>query len=186
MAAHAGGVVLLTLFAVVVQVFVRGPLSASHDAEAQRAAEMKQRLHAVADTRQKHARLHERLRESQELAESVRRRIPEQPQQSQFLHAITAAADKYGMNIKDFAVGNVAERVTHYEVGVSFSSAGDFEKICRFLDAIMTMQRVVTLENLTIRSETDSRVYPFDVTLQLPFAIKDPEVRDGQEDSDAG
>ncbi len=178
---HGAGLAVLLCLGMAYYFAVAPILRASRSEDTARETELLEQLENAARIREEHALFHERLTEAEELADSIRERIPDQAQESQFLGAITDAASKYGISIRNFAVGKISERDTHYEVAISFGSSGDYVGVCRFLDTLMAMPRVVTVEQLTIHANDDSEIYPFTLNLLLPFAIKSPEPSNADE-----
>lgn len=172
---HTFGAVVVVALLVVFYFAAYRPILAARAALDARIQSNQERLAAAAHTREQHDSLNDRLKESEELAEQVRRRIPQQPQTPQFLGSITEMAEGQGMAIRDFVVGDVFERETHHEVAVQFASAGDYPAVCRFLDQLMTMPRVVTVERLTVDGEHESGSHQIQLSLLLPFGIKSVE-----------
>lgn len=181
---HGAGLAVAAVLCLGYFLAVRQPLLSARAEIDRRIADSRRQLDKADLIRQQHAKLNDSLRESERLADLVRRSIPQQPQTPQFLGAITTMAEQQEMSIRDFAVGEVFERDTHHEVAVSFASTGDYASICRFIDQLAQMPRVVTFQRVSVESEVDEGVHQIQLSLLLPFGIK--TVQPGEEESADG
>lgn len=112
-----------------------------------------------------------RLAELKKNAETMRQRIPEYPQEADFLRQISQVADQEGVKIIKYDRGSLQRKPTHSEFDVRLSCEGDYRAVCGFLDRLAKLSRVATVQSITLTS-ANAEQYPFELSLLLYYAAQ--------------
>lgn len=112
-----------------------------------------------------------RLTELMNNAETMRQRIPEQPQEAEFLKQVSQVADEHGVKIIKYDRGSLQRKGTHCEFDVRLSCEGNYPAICAFLDRLARLSRVTTVQSLTLTS-SQADTYPFELSLLLYYGTQ--------------
>ncbi|MEO8493610.1 MAG: type 4a pilus biogenesis protein PilO [Planctomycetota bacterium] len=171
---HLGGLATLVLGACAYQFVISGLITHRQSADAVEIAILESMLESERGTEREVTRLEAELVQLEASAEAARQRIPETPQEAEFLAQISRAAAAKGLTIQDFTRGDVTVLPTHSQLQIRLTGEGDYTSICGFFEAMSTFSRVATVTNLNLSIPTDSEVYPLDLTLTLYFGARTP------------
>ncbi|MBC8356456.1 MAG: type 4a pilus biogenesis protein PilO [Planctomycetes bacterium] len=172
---HLGGLATLVLGAFVYQFIVSGVLTHQQSANATAIAELEVLLETERHTEREFASLQEELVRLEASAEAARQRIPESPQESDFLAQISEAAIEKGLSIQNFTRGEVTVLETHSQLQIRLQGAGDYASVCGFFEKMKTFSRVATVNHLNLQIPANSEIYPLDMTLTLYFGARAPQ-----------
>ena len=130
------------------------------------------RLAASAESlREEHRTLQEQQAASLARTSQLLDRIPDAPQESEFLAHIARLAREAPMSIGSFRPMATRTYDRYSEVEVELSVAGRWEGLCHFLAGLETLPRLCRVSRLSIGSESSSEgVYPADFTFVIYFA----------------
>lgn len=122
------------------------------------------------------------LAETEGLIAGIKRRIPESPQQADFLAQLAEAAEESEVEIVDFRPATAIEQDKHYELTIRVSAIGKYAAICRFLDRLETLPRLCVIMGMEIDAhDLAAEVYPLDLTLQVFYSAAHPTVAQAAE-----
>jgi len=113
----------------------------------------------------------------QNRADSIRARIPDRPNEGQFLEQTTTAAEKAGIQVKEYRRGKIMFDGNHSQLNVHISLLGPFENICKYIDRLERLPRISRISKMQIKATKSTKVYPVDLTLTLFFRTDTPDER---------
>ncbi|MEX0818122.1 MAG: type 4a pilus biogenesis protein PilO [Pirellulaceae bacterium] len=171
---HLGGLVPIILGACLYHFVITSLLTRQQSDHAAEIAHLETLLETARDTGREFARLQAELARLEASAEAARQRIPEMPQESEYLAQISQAANETGLAIQNFNRGAVTEFATHSQLQIRLTGQGDYASICGFLDEITTFSRVATVTQMNLQIPTESEIYPLDMTMTLYYGAKEP------------
>lgn len=122
-----------------------------------------------------HREYEQRVKERDELmrrAASIRERIPDSPEEAEFLRQVTEAADREGLTIRDYKVGMASATPTHSCLDVRLQCQGNYHSICGLLDHLARLPRIASVQRLRVLAPTDADDYPLEIGLWLYFGAR--------------
>lgn len=100
-------------------------------------------------------------------------KIPDLPQEAEFLGQLTQLSDQCGLALSDFRPGPHATRENYTEFDVQLTGRGRYESICRFLDSIDHLPRLCKLNDLRLAGADESgEECQVELRLIVPFALR--------------
>lgn len=172
---HLGGLVALVLAACAYQFVFFGWITHRQAADAAEIAGLELLLNTERDAGREFDRLQTELKRLEASAEAARQRIPETPEEAEFLARISEAAIENGLAIQNFTRGAVTVLETHSQLQIRLTAEGDYASICGFFERIANFSRVATVSNMSLIIPGDSEIYPLDMTLTLYFGARTPQ-----------
>ncbi len=169
---HGTGMLTIVVCGVVFYFVVYAPLESRREQDEERARHVQRLIEDADDVFAEHERMSAAVDKFADRAASVRRRIPDDPNETEFLKTVTQAAKDTGLEIRDYRRGRVEAKERHWQLEITVSGAGTYESICRFLDRIEAMPRITKVKTLAITSSAQSEVYPADITFVLYFGLQ--------------
>ncbi|MFN0195858.1 MAG: type 4a pilus biogenesis protein PilO [Planctomycetaceae bacterium] len=101
-------------------------------------------------------------------------RIPLEPQESDFLAALTELAGKSQLNVEFFSPGVTHSREKFQEMDVELQATGNYSSICQFLNGLNTMPRICNISKLEINSLAQiPGHYTVQISLRILFKFDD-------------
>lgn len=172
---HLGGLLTLVVGGAAYQLFISNLIAQRQTTNAEEIARLETLLENERDTGRELARIQAELGRLEASAEAARRRIPETPEEAEFLAQISAAANEKGLQIQDFTRGAVTVLPTHSQLQIRLTGEGDFSSICGFFDEMANFSRVATVSMMSLSVPANSEIYPLDMTLTLYFGARVPQ-----------
>lgn len=172
---HLGGLGALVLGACAYQLVISGLITRQQLDNAAEIETLEVLLETERDIDHEFARLHEELARLEVSAEAARQRIPETPQESEFLAQLSEAARDEGFAINNFTRGSATVLDTHSQLQIRLTGEGDYATICGFFEKMASFSRVATVSQMSLRIPADSEVYPLDMTMTLYFGARAPQ-----------
>ncbi len=172
---HLGGLVTLVLGACAYQFVVSGLITRQQSDNAAEIETLEMLLETEGDAGREFASLQAELARLETSAEAARQRIPELPQESEFLAQISEAARDKGLAINNFTRGAVTVLETHSQLQIRLTGEGDYASICGFFEKMASFSRVATVSQMSLTIPTDAEVYPLDMTMTLYFGARAPQ-----------
>lgn len=169
---HLGGLVTLVIGACAYQFVVSGLITHQQRENAAEIPRLESLLETDRDTERQFTQLQAELARLEVSAEAARQRIPEMPQESEFLAQISEAAREKGLSIDKFTRGSVAVLETHSQLQIRLTGEGNYASICGFFESMSKFSRVATVSQMNLQVPSDSEIYPLDMTLTLYFGAK--------------
>ena len=137
-----------------------------------RAGQLEELLEDADRVRAEHARLTRELAVARRQAADLARRVPDEPQEADFLAQVSRLADDAGLEIQDYRPGTVTAEPSYSVVRVDLVCRGDYTGICRFLNGLADLPRHSTVSRLQIQSEESRGKCSVTMSLQLYFGVK--------------
>lgn len=172
---HLGGLVTLVLGACAYQFIVSGLITRQQSDNEVEIVRLETLLETERDAGREFSLLQAELARLEASAEAARQRIPETPQESEFLAQISEAANEKGLSIKNFSRGDVTVLPTHSQLQIRLTGEGDYASICGFFEQMATFSRVATVSQMNLAIPQDSEIYPLDMTMTLYFGARAPQ-----------
>jgi Tfp pilus assembly protein PilO len=172
---HLGGLVTLVLAACAYQFVISGLITRQESDNAEEIESLEILLETERDTSVEFANLKAELARLETSAEAARQRIPETPQESEFLAQISEAARDKGLAINNFTRGAVTVLETHSQLQIRLTGEGDYASICGFFETMASFSRVATVSQMNLSVPADSDIYPLDMTMTLYFGARAPQ-----------
>ncbi len=154
---------------------------------------LQQQLRGSAKIRGQFATLTASRAEQRQTAEDVRRRVPDEPREAEFLEQISDAILPDEFVINDYTRGPVTKADGCRQLDIQLRCDGTYAGICRFLDRLDRMQRITRVVALDLGTQMTQQRYPLSITVRLYFgaqqaagkpgdrvaSVEHGEVRDG-------
>lgn len=172
---HLGGLATLVLGGCAYQFLVSGWITHRQSANAVEIASLETLLENERDARRDLSRLQTEMARLEASAEAARQRIPETPQEAEFLAQISQAANHEGLEILNFTRGAVTVLPTHSQLQIRLTGEGDYPSICGFFAEMASFSRVATVSNLNLLIPADSEIYVLEMTLTLYFGARESQ-----------
>jgi Tfp pilus assembly protein PilO len=145
------------------------PLAAAED---EAASQLQSTQLFLASTKKIHAE-HERLLHEFGVLDkqraSIMARIPDGPQEADFLAQITTTAHDCGLQMQEYRTGAVSSHPRFQELEVALNLSGDYPGLCKFLDRLHQLPRFCLLSDLNIDSEAGAEQLPIEMKLRIFF-----------------
>lgn len=116
---------------------------------------------------QEHRRVQQELGELENNTRAMRDRIPDQPQEAEYLSALSKVAQEVEFSIDNYERQASTAAPSHTEFDVRVEGNGSYVSFCRFLDRIHQLPRIAVVKRLTVNARDKSTDYPFDMVLTL-------------------
>ncbi|MGN6135999.1 MAG: type 4a pilus biogenesis protein PilO [Aureliella sp.] len=99
-------------------------------------------------------KLKQQLQETRQLLSDLEAKLPETPEESQFLHALSERAQATGVSLSDFRPGAVAQRSNCKDIDLKLRGTGSYASVCRWLDELRHLPRFARITHVTIAAPT--------------------------------
>jgi Tfp pilus assembly protein PilO len=96
-------------------------------------------------------------------------RIPDKPQESEFLANLATLAGETGLTIREYRPGVVTRKEKYDELEIELSAQANYESLCRFLSGMQSLSRLCQISQLEIKTDEDTG-YSIDMELHVFFA----------------
>lgn len=149
-----------------------------------RAAELDQLWVSVDQIRAEHDKLEAELAELEDRLDLLRRRVPAEPQETEFLEQINEVARASGFHISDFRRGNLVATSSISELELQVAGTGSFPAICRFFDGLKALPRAFSIRRVAITSNGGPEAYP--VTMAMTVYYGETTRRSNEEEGQHG
>lgn len=100
-----------------------------------------------------YSRLSRQLQEMERRLANIRRRVPRQPEESEFLDALNTSAKEVGFVVTNLTPGPRRPMGGYSQVELSIAGSATFESICRFVERIRGFPRLAKVVGLDIRAD---------------------------------
>lgn len=169
--AHATGLAVVLLGCAVFYFGLHRPLLVERTRLEVRQDRQRALLNRADAVGQQHAKLSAMLRSLQTRADSVRQRIPNEPQEAEFLKQLTEIAAEYRIAVHDFRRGSTQQRERYSQFTMQLKLEGSYEGICGLLDRMSRLPRITTIEKMEIRHADGAGHLPLELTLVLYYGM---------------
>lgn len=119
-----------------------------------------------------HSRFKDSLEMIQHRADALRERIPDRPSETEFLEQLNEAANREGLEIRDYRRGEEMVKDTYSQLDVHLTCAGSYRQICGFFHRLAGLPRISTVEKATITSDSTMETYLVNLTLRLYYGAQ--------------
>ncbi len=101
-------------------------------------------------------------------------RIPQEPQESDFLATLTELAAQSHLNVEFFSPGVTHTREKYQEMDIELQATGNYSSICQFLKGLNSIPRICNIGKLEINSLTQvPDRYTVQLSLRILFKFED-------------
>ena len=104
--------------------------------------------------------------------QSLHAKLPESPEESQFLSQLSECAMDTGMSLSDFRPGGITERPNSKDIDLRLRGTGSYASVCRWLDGLNKLPRIVRISHVAIAGPTmPGGDCLLDIQLSLVFGV---------------
>lgn len=169
---HCLGAVLTLGTAVAVFAIACAPAMEANERTWARILELKQSLLEAPAVAQQHAELSRRLQQMEQQLADIRRRVPQEAQEAEFLADLTSLAEDVGLVVTNLSPGAPQRKAGYSQMDISVSGIARYEGLCRFVDGIRKFPRLVQVVGLDVRHDPSGQgSYPVTVTTAIFFDL---------------
>ncbi|WP_197526475.1 type 4a pilus biogenesis protein PilO [Botrimarina colliarenosi] len=138
---------------------------------AHRADLVREKLAGGPALRRDHAEMQRELEGLLARVEEVNNRIPDDPNEGDFLSDLTRLAREGDVAIEDFRRGATSVSPTHSAVTVTVNLRGSYRGVCGLIDGVAKLPRLAELTQLTLRRGLDGTEYAVSMTYALYYGL---------------
>ncbi len=113
--------------------------------------------------------LRQEFNKTEERAEAIRRRIPSNGEEAELLGQLSKLAESHRLAIVDYRRGSVTRGEQFSRLEVELQCEGSFRSICHFVNAVSSLERLTTVDQLDISTVEDVQRYPADMKIALYY-----------------
>lgn len=168
-ALHGGGLATILATLGLAWWFVYRPLETARAEASARCQEIATLLGSADRLRAEQAVLERSGREAQRQEESLRARVPNEAHEAEFLRQISRLAKEVGVVLRDYRPGQARNEAKYSAMEVALTCAGPYEGLCRFLDGIGRLPRLVDVSRLEIDGSQSDSGYAASLKLVIYF-----------------
>ncbi len=173
---HGVGALVACAIALVAETAGFRPLDAEVAACARRTAELRAAIGDGEGLRAEHAQFRRELAAARVQSAKLIERIPDQPQEADFLAQLSELAENAGLKIRDYRPGVIRPYASYATMEVNLVCAGEYESLCTFLDGLSALPRHCTVIGLEIDSACEAACHSMELSLELYVAAaEEPE-----------
>ncbi|HUG89647.1 MAG TPA: type 4a pilus biogenesis protein PilO [Planctomycetaceae bacterium] len=179
---HAAGLAVAAALFAAVYIPAIGALHSQQAGIAAQTDAATQLLDSAEALRREHADLVARQAEVQTRTGQLLSRIPETPQESEFLAHIARLAHQSPLAVRNFRPVATTDYDHYSEIEVHLTAVASYEGLCRFLAGLESLPRLCTVKRFSIVSEPAAQVvvtpaasgalaatWPVEITLTIYF-----------------
>ncbi len=170
--AHGAALVLLLVAGCIYFTCAAGPLSNQRRRDAAEIGRLRQLQSSASRARATHADIRTALNDLEQRGEAVKQRIPKDANEHEFLSALSQAARKAGLEVVDYRRHGVAQRETHATLSIGLKCRGTHAALCDVLHHLHQVDRIVTIENLTVTSDLATEQQAIEMTVVLLYGLR--------------
>jgi Tfp pilus assembly protein PilO len=175
---HAALLAPVLVGALLAHLCIFSPMHQRAEAARARLEQVEGLLQTAPAVRRQHAQLQQTLKELETRAEAVARRIPDSPEEAEFLQQIHQAAEESRVVIDDYRRGALVAGTRHSQLEVRLVGSGDYAGICRFFHRLGQLQRQTQPQNVLIRANPDGGRHHMELSMLLFFRSPEGEARE--------
>jgi Tfp pilus assembly protein PilO len=169
--AHLAGVMVAMSTTVGFYLFAYRPLVLRQLENTARAEQLELLTSHAAAIHTQHTQLRQELATLTSTVDAVRSRIPEEPLDAEFVRDVRRLATEAGVEVRDHRLAPPQRLGTHSQSEVHCDCLGRYDSICRFLDQVEQIPRIVKVAKLELGTSDNSDVYPLQVTFVLYYGL---------------
>jgi Tfp pilus assembly protein PilO len=170
--AHCAGGLLVLVAVVATYIFHHAPTTEATSQARAEIAKIQQALRNAPAIQRRHAELREKLREMEDRLARIRRRVPRDAGESEFLSALTTMAEEVGMAITNLSPSSPRQLPGYMQMDVSIGGLASYESVCRFVDRIRRFPRLAKVVGLEVRAAGPGEsVYPVSITVAIFYDL---------------
>ena len=148
-----------------------GPLTAWRQENIQRLAVLHEKIAEGPSIREAHRSQALELQSLLTRVQEVNRRVPDDPNEGEFLADLSRLAKEHDVNISDFRSVPTPSSAEHSCLCISLTGEGTHADISRFLDETQQLDRLVQLRKLNIDPRGDGEMLPFRLEYALYYGL---------------
>ena len=175
---HSAGLGCLCVLMVLIFSFIYRPLNVQLDRNRGLQNSVMKFINSSRHINREHERLTTELTRQQESWSTVLTKIPEYPQEANYLAQVTQLAEKSQLQISNFSPGASHDTETLKERDVRILLSGRYESICHFLDGMKKLSRISNIQQLSIGASSDPKqinVCSVILSIRIAYDYRDQE-----------
>lgn len=169
-ALHAGGLAVVLSSVCLMQALVYRPLQSATSETLARRGEIDSLLKDADRLRAERDRLKQSLSEARQEERRLLSRVPDAPHEAVFLGQVSRLAQDVELQIRDYRPGEVRARPNYSEMEISLACEGSYDSLCRFLDGLARLPRLVKLSLLDVTDPEGDGPYPATMKFTVYFS----------------
>lgn len=169
LALHGAGLVIVLSFVGVAWSLVYQPLEAARADAKARCSEINELLQSADRLRAEQSRLKNSLTDALEQERQLLARVPDEAHEADFLRQISRLAKEVGMELRDYRPGQTQPHTTCSAMEVALTCVGHYQSMCRFLDGVGRLPRLVNLSHIEINNSVSDDLYTAALKLVIYF-----------------
>ncbi|MGH7128193.1 MAG: type 4a pilus biogenesis protein PilO [Planctomycetaceae bacterium] len=152
---HAAGLGVTLALCAAGWLCVLGPITTQTDDARQRLDAARSLLKSDAAVRRRNVSLHAQHDGLESQSRQLLSRMPETPEESEFLAQLTQLAVRTGVLLREFQPSAAAANDSFQELEIRVSAESDYESLCRFLAGVNDLPRLCRLTALDLAVADD-------------------------------
>ena len=168
-ALHGAGLALLLLSIGAAWALGYQPLETARGEAEARCAEINDLLGSAGRLRHEQAQLKRSLADARDEEIRLLARVPDEAHEADFLSQMSHLAKEVGMELRDYRPGQVQPQATCSAMEVALTCEGPYESLCRFLDGVGRLPRLVNLSQLEVEGSHGGSIYLTTLKLVIYF-----------------
>ena len=169
---HCAGGVLVLSSIVAVYAFLYAPTMTATERAHQEITEIQAALRKAPGVHREHADLSEQLREVDQRLGEIRRRVPRQAAESEFISELTALADEVGLVISNLTPSSPKSLGGYSQMEISITGSAGYESVCRFVHGVRQFTRLAKIVGLDVRTGAGgNRGYSVTITVAIYYDL---------------
>ena len=145
-------------------------IQAGRDSAGMRVEIFKAKLTEASSIRTRYTASQGELERLQESVSEVKQKVPDSPNEGEFLANVSKLASQHEIQIEDFRRLDSQLETDTPHITIFIEGQGSHQGICNFLESIHHLPRIALLTQLTIDPTIDNELYPIQLKYNLYFA----------------
>ena len=100
-------------------------------------------------------------------------RVPDKPQEAEFLADVSRLANELGLTIRDYQPGAALSEPSHTELQVDLVCSGNYASICGFLDRLSKLPRYSSVARLQVDADGKSPECSAKMSVILYYGVQE-------------
>ena len=177
-ALHAVGGLLIMLVVGASYVFGFNQFASQHESHAARTEQLNTLLQTAAEVHKQHQLQQEEFDQLNELATTMRSRLPSSPEKKPFETKLKELAKQVDLDLQKIKWSSAISEETYFSIEATVSGSGSYASICKFLNEVSQLTRITKVSKLHIETRQVPASYPFNVTFTLVYGVQSHDTQE--------
>ncbi|MCA9214896.1 MAG: type 4a pilus biogenesis protein PilO [Planctomycetales bacterium] len=175
---HGTGAISTVIVCVSYLSLINGSLSKSIEQASNDIAKLQSALRRETTTTHDVRHVRSDVSSAENRSAAIRNRIPDSRNEAKLLEDISQVAVTCKLAVLDYRRGRVNEQNELAQFNIDLTCEGSFSAICKFVDALQSLERLVAIEQLTI--DADGKDGPYQLSLSVALFYRTESLAVGQ------